>query len=130
MMTAVTHRQTALDTLAALPAYIETAERVIPGAAQGHERKLLVASEMAGHEEQLALDARVASAKSAVIDAAVAYLKAMEIASAEAMALGIGAPMATMPSLAPQAQAPQSPTPIRGGRRVPSDTSAVTRGGH
>ncbi len=129
MMTAVTHRQTALDTLTALPTYIETAERVIPGAAQGHERKLLVVSEMAGHEEQLALDARVATAKSAVIDAAVAYLKAMELAGAEAMALGIGAPGAAMTSMSTQAQSPQSPRPIQGGRRMPSEASAVTKGG-
>jgi len=82
----------ALRVLRELPQLIEMAERLVPGANKGQDRRVTVASEMVKYEGALALDQRVQAAKRTLIDAQVAYIKAMETAEQTARALGVPLP--------------------------------------
>jgi len=88
----------ALTVLQHLPSILSFAEGLIPGSGTGNEKKLTATTKMVEYEGALALDQRVKDAKSALIDAQVAYLNAMEAAAAEARTLGIVLPVPPVPA--------------------------------
>jgi len=78
--------------LSNLPQIIAAAEELIPQLRQGTEKKLTVTSEMRKSEGVLGDDPNVKAARDLLIDAQVAYLKAMEAAEASASAVGVTIP--------------------------------------
>jgi len=91
--------QMALAVLQQLPSILQFAEQLFPGAGKGNDKKLTTSSQMVQFEGALALDPRVRAAKSALIDAQVAYANAMDAAHAEATTLGI--PIGTLAHVPP-----------------------------
>jgi hypothetical protein len=92
----------ALAVLQQLPAILQLAENLFPGQGKSNDKKLTASSQMVQYEGALALDQGVQAAKSALIDAQVAYANAMDKAAAAATALNIPvAPLVTPPPVVP-----------------------------
>ena len=117
--------QMALAVLQQLPSILQFAEQLFPGAGKSVDKKLTASSQMVQYEGALALDPRVREAKSALIDAQVAYANAMDAAHAEATRLGIPiGTLTTAPPLAPMVT--QMPAALPAGATVATHPRALT----
>lgn len=109
----------ALAILQQLPSIIQFAENLFPTGGQGVNKKLTVTSKMSQYEGAVALDQSVRDARSALIDAQVAYANAMATATETAQSLGIPvAPPVIVPPLVEQ-------PPNGGGAVIPPIVAAA-----